>query len=130
MNVRQELESVIRVAVAALAGGGDAAEFADLFYADDAVVVGEGWPVATRGVPALVSKLDVMFKEWGGRPRMNLILLEPILTEESVATTLVDARVLPSTPGAAEERYRVLYAWKRGPRGWRVVLEMFAVGAL
>jgi ketosteroid isomerase-like protein len=129
-DVKRQLESVIQVAEAALASGADVAEFVDLLYDDGVVVVGDGWPVAIHGVQALLPKLEGMFKEWGSRPKMRLMLLDPILTEGSVATAFVDARVTPSGPGAAEERYRVLYAWKHGARGWRVALEMFAEGAI
>jgi ketosteroid isomerase-like protein len=129
-DIKQQLEAVIHVAEAALARGADVAEFVELFYDHDAVVVGEGWPAAIRGVAALLPPLGVMFREWGSRPKMRLILLDPVLTEGSVATAFVDARVTPGNPGAAEERYRVLYAWKRGARGWRVALEMFAGGAI
>jgi ketosteroid isomerase-like protein len=129
-DIKQQLESVIHVAESALACGADVAEFVDLFYDDGAVVVGEGWPLAIRGIPALLPQLEAMFKGWGARPKMRLILLDPILTEGAVATTFVDARVTPSRPGAPEERYRVLYGWKHGARGWRVALEMFADGAI
>ena len=129
MDVERQIESVIRAAEAALVRGASAAEFAHLFYDESAVVIGEGWPAATRGVSELVPRLEEIFRGWGAGARLGITLVDPLLTDGSVATGFVDATVTPSGPGAPEERYRVLYGWKRGPRGWRVMLEMFAGGS-
>jgi len=129
LTVRKQLESVMRVAEAALSRGADAAGFAELLYDEDVVVVGEGWPAATRGLLAAIPKVDETLKYWGDRPRLRLTIVDPIVTEGSVATTFVDVKVAPSKPGGAQHQYRALYGWKRGARGWRVVLEMYDEGA-
>jgi ketosteroid isomerase-like protein len=128
-TVKRQLEAVMRMAGASLLEGADAVKFAELLYDEDVIVVGEGWPAATRGILEAIPKVDETLKYWGDRPRLSFTIVGPIVTEGSVATTFVDVKVASSEPAGARYQYRALYGWKRGIRGWRVALEMYDEGA-
>jgi ketosteroid isomerase-like protein len=121
---------MLRAVEDAVARGATADEVASLLYEEDAVVLAEGAPAATRGLKAFMPYLADVLQGWGGRPRIKYTLVEPVLAGEAVASCFVDVSCRPSRPDAAEERYRLIYSWRRGARGWRVVLEMFSVGSV
>jgi len=127
-DIKRELEQVFRAAEAALARGADAKEFCALLYDPQAVVVGEGWQSAVRGMSALVPEVAVLMKEWGVFPKVVFTLVDPMITVPPVATTFVDVKVAPNDSGGQGGQYRVMYAWKQGEAGWRVAMEMFGGG--
>jgi ketosteroid isomerase-like protein len=129
-DVRQELGAMLRAVEQAVARGAGAEEVASLLYEEDAVVLSEGAPGAIRGLEAFKPHLAEVLKGWGGRPRIKFTPLEPILTGDTVATCFLNVSCRPSRPAAVEEHYRLVYSWRKGARGWRVVLEMFSAGTL
>ena len=113
----------------ALRGGVSAAEFSQLLYSPDLVVVGEGWPRAIRSAEAFLPELVTLLDAWGPNADVRFTIVDPFFDGADVATTLVDVYVAPREPTGTAERYRAIYAWKRLAQGWRVAVEMYAVGS-
>jgi ketosteroid isomerase-like protein len=126
---KAELAGVLRHAADALRAGAGAGEFSELLYAPDLVVVGEGWPRAIRGVEAFLPDLAALLDGWGPNADLTFTIVDPVFADGDVATTLVAVYVAPQKPTASAEHYRVVYAWKRTERGWRVAAEMYTVGS-
>jgi hypothetical protein len=129
-HIREEIDVSLSAAAAALARSGDTEEFWSLLYDEQTIVLGEGWPSAIRGLSSVKPELAKINKLWGARPRLTFTLLEPAVFGESTAASFTEVSCIPDWPAAAEIRYRVLYAWKRTNRGWRVVLEWFSEGSV
>ncbi len=129
MDLQESLAAVLETAADALRAGADAREFSRLFYTDDLLVVGEGWPRAIRGVPAFLPDLAALLEGWGPKADLSFSIVATFPGGEDAATTLVDVHVAPRKPTAVAEHYRVMYAWRRTPSGWRIAAEMYTVGS-
>ncbi len=128
-DARAEFAAVLRAAADALRAGATPAQFAELLYVPEVVVVGEGWPAAIRGLPQFMPSLTELLEGWGPLPDLHFTVHEPVLASAASATTIADVSVAPPRAGAASERYRIVYGWCRTTRGWRVALEMFQTGS-
>jgi hypothetical protein len=127
-ETRIELMRHLQQVTDALRDGVSAAEFSRLLYSPDLVVVGEGWPRAIRSAEAFLPELATLLDAWGPNADVRFTIADPFFGGADVATTLVDVYVAPRAPTGAAERYRAIYAWKRLAQGWRVAVEMYAVG--
>jgi ketosteroid isomerase-like protein len=128
-ETKAELTRVLRYAADALRAGANARVFSQLLYAPDLVVVGEGWPRAIRGVEAFLPDLTTLLDGWGPNADLTFTIVDPVIADGDVATTLVDVYVAPNKSLPSAECYRVVYAWTRTAGGWRVAAEMYTVGS-
>jgi hypothetical protein len=128
-DTKSEIGGVLRTAADALRRGADATELGALLYVPDLVVVGEGWPRALRGFAAFKPDLAALLESWGPNPDLTFSIVDPVIAGRESATTMVDVYVAPKTEADPGERYRVIYAWIRTERGWRVAVEMYMVGS-
>jgi hypothetical protein len=128
-DTKTEIAGVFRTAADALRRGADATELGALLYLPELVVVGEGWPRAIRGFAAFKPDLAALLESWGPNPDLTFSILDPVIGGGDSATTLVDVFVAPKKAADPGERYRVIYAWIRTERGWRVAVEMYMVGS-
>lgn len=129
-DIQKTIRSALDGVEAAFGRGTTPAELLEIWYDDEVIVAGEGDPCAGRGVAALLAKAEQMLTEMGPHPTVRFTIDEPILAEGALAVVLLDCTLLPDLPGAETQSYRILTAWRPGPRGWRIVREMFAVGPL
>ncbi len=127
-EAKAELERLLKHAADALRAGAGAAEFSQLLYAPDLLVVGEGWPKSIRGISTFLPDLAALIEGWGPNADLTFAILDPVFEGGDVATTFVEVYIAPTKPIATPEYYRVIYAWKRTPSGWRVGGEMYTVG--
>jgi ketosteroid isomerase-like protein len=130
VDVRKELETVLKALESAVARNADAAEIGRIFYDDQVVVVSEGMKAATRGFSAWLPGLQEYLDDWGAGTRLNFKLVDPVLASESVASGFLDVTCQPGKPGAVVRYYRVLTSWRKGERGWRVAFEMISNGSM
>jgi len=128
-ETKREIAELLRGAADALRQGATAAEFANMLYAPDLIVVGEGWPRAIRGVQAFLPNLTALLQGWGPNADLTFFIVDPVMAGESTATTLADVHVAPKGAMPAAENYRVVYAWIRTANGWRVAAEMYTSGS-
>jgi ketosteroid isomerase-like protein len=128
-DIRLDLEAVLRAFEASAARGAEFRELANLLYDDEVILVGEEG--AIRGLKAFLPKFETIVADWGGAgTQLQLSLKDPILTSDSLAVCFMQAMCRPAKPGAPVEQYRVLTAWKRSNRGWRLAMEMYTNGTL
>jgi hypothetical protein len=128
-QAKRDITELLRAAADALRQGASAAEFARLLYTPDVVVVGEGAPRAIRGIDAFLPDLTALLESWGPNADLTFRIVDPVIAAENVATTLVDVHVAPRGAMSGAENYRVVYAWVRTAGGWRVAVEMYALGS-
>jgi hypothetical protein len=128
-DAKAEFATVLRTAADALRRGADAAEFGALLYAPELVVVGEGWPRSIRGFAAFKPDLAALLESWGPNPDLTFNIVDPVIGGRDSATTIADVFVAPKKATDPGEHYRVMYAWIRTGRGWRVAVEMYTVGS-
>ena len=131
-EIAKEIQAVLAEVEAFTAQGriGEVRTFAELMYADDVLLVGEGDMAAVRGIQQAIARIASAVGDWGERARLKFRLTEPAVTSESIFSAMIDAECQPERPGAEVIRYRLLAVWKRGPRGWRIAQEMFTSGSL
>jgi hypothetical protein len=128
-QLQQELAAVLARAADALRAGAGALEFSRLFYTDDLLVVGEGWPRSIRGLERFLPDLSALIEGWGPNADLTFDIVATFPGGTQAATTLADVYVAPRRPEAVAEYYRVMYAWRLTPAGWRIAAEMYTVGS-
>ncbi len=129
-EVRREIAGLLKAAESALQSGASAETLAEILYDESLVAVVEGAEGATRGVDEFIPRLAETLREWGPRPEVSLELCDPMLSSESVAVSFVNARIRPARPNAEVQQLRAMLGFKRGAKGWRLALEMYAVGVI
>jgi len=129
-DVRREIADLLKAAEVAARSGAGAETLADLLYDEELVAVVEGAEGATRGLHEFIPSLSETLKAWGPRPEVSFELCDPFLCSETVAVGFVNATIRPDQPNAEVQRLRAMLAFRRGSRGWRMVLEMYALGVI
>lgn len=129
-QVHAEIRAVLDIVEAAFARGTAPATLIPLWYEEDAVVVAEGEPGASRGMGAVLQKAENMLPELGPRPNVRFTIDDSVLASGNLAVALIDAQITPDTQDPVETSFRMTTVWRRGSRGWRIVREMFGAGVL
>lgn len=125
-GIRAVLDSLSR----AYLEGADPTVILDLMYEPDVIVVGEGEPGATRGIPVLEEKARAISAAAGPHPKVFFSVCMPIQACGDTAVTMVGAEIHPDLPDAEIAYSRFLAGWRKGARGWRICMEMHAEGRL
>ncbi|MBL8267628.1 hypothetical protein [Steroidobacter sp.] len=130
----QEIKAEMATVETALMGGASPAKVAELLYAPDVVMVGEGEAGVTRGMKSAVQALE---EHWAGLGPDGQKHCKLTLTgEQAVASATTYAAFLvlhckPNPPATKEAMdFRTVYVWKKLPQGWRVAIEMWGVGKI
>lgn len=123
-----EIQQTLQATSDAIAAGASAAEVSQLLYDDRALIVGEGLDAAMSGRDATVSLLTEVLADWGDRASVVYTIRRPVIATNGSATMLVQVDVTRRDAQSSRVTYRVMYGFERGPRGWRVVLEMYGNG--
>ena len=129
-NVENELRAALDAIEAAFARGVTPAELMELMYYDEIVAVGEGDASAQRGFAEVLNQANAMVPAYGPKPFVRFRISSPILATEALAVAMIDTELRPDVPGAAPWISRMMSAWRPGPRGWRIVREMYQNGSL
>ena len=129
-DVKREIADLLKAAESAARSGARAETMADLLYDEALVAVVEGVEGATRGVHEFIPRLSATLESWGPRPEVSLELCDPLVFSGAVAVGFVNATIRPDQPNAEVQRLRAMLAFRRGPRGWRLLLEMYALGVI
>lgn len=106
-------------------------ELASRFYAEDAVITGEGEAMPRRGVKGASVALD----EWlaylgpGGNKGCSFAVQDPIVSSGNMVSVFAVLSCKPNPPKTnKQETIRQLFVLKRTSQGWRVVQEMWQAG--
>lgn len=106
-------------------------ELAKRFYAEDAIITGEGDAGPRRGVAASVKALDDWFAYLGpnGNKACAFTVQDTLVASGDLASVFAVLNCKPNPPKTTkEETIRQLFVLKRTPKGWRVVREMWQAG--
>jgi hypothetical protein len=131
---RDEIKAALDAQYAAILGGISAAKFAEMLYAPDVVIVGEGDKGLQHGIKTATADVEAHWASLGpdGVKKCKVSLANG--PGVSSATTYASFGVLhcePNPPASKEASdIRVLYVWKKLPQGWRVALEQWGIGKL
>lgn len=101
------------------------------FYAEDAVVIGEGDKAPQYGVQGGIDALDGWFAYLGpnGNKGCAFNVQGTAVTSGNLASVFAVLKCKPNPPKLTkEETIRQLFVLKRTPKGWRVVREMWQSG--
>ena len=123
-----QIQQVFASTAVAIAAGADAATVAELLYDEDPLIVGDGMQASIRGRLACVALLTEVLGAWGPRPGVKYSISHPVVASENHATMLTQVDVTPAGSPFPTHVYRAMYAFVRGPQGWRVRLELYGVG--
>lgn len=125
-----QLREVLSAIEEAFARGTRPEELMPLWYDDEVIVTGEGDACAARGMIAQIAKAQEMLPAMGPRPIVTFRIEDSVLAQEALAVALIDARIRPDVEGSEPIDYRMMTAWRRGARGWRIIREMYGAGSL
>ena len=128
-----EITQVLKTMEQALARGDDAAKVSKMLYAEDDLLVGEGEAGATRGIKDTIPDVQGWYDSLGpgGTKGCHYTIVDPVVSSPSAFTSFILLRCKANPPVLPQDQeLRMLYAWKKYPLGWRVVLEMWAPGKL
>lgn len=128
---KSQILSVLSKVEASLARGDSAAKISDLLYAPDVVLVGEGDTSASHGMKEAVVDVQAWLDSLGanGQKSCKFEVSEPIVASTTTFSSFVLLRCAANPPKLPQgQELRMVYVWKKLPRGWRVQLEMWASG--
>jgi len=130
---RVEINQALQTLEQALARGEDATKVSKRLYADQDLLVGEGDTGATRGMKGTVVDVQGWYDSLGpgGTKGCHYTIEDPVVSSATTFTSFILLRCKANPPTlASDQELRMVYAWKKLPEGWRVVLEMWAPGKL
>jgi hypothetical protein len=119
IDIKAELEAVFGETGRLLNGSGTAQEIANAFWDDDVRVLS-----ADRFYPDLESWLKDFQSETGREHSAQFSFVgEPQISEDLAAVFVHEHEELPEPAD-----FRMLCVLRKGPRGWRVIMEMWGPG--
>ena len=123
--IKAELDSVFDRAAVVLNNGGSAKDVADVFWDDDLHIVGARESHLYRDLRSWVGP----FQEYLGHRNTQLSIVGEPRISGDLAAVFVHEHADTYKEFPAED-YRMLCVLRKGPKGWRVTMEMFMPGAL
>lgn len=124
-DARAGIQTTIDKSNALMKRNGSVKEFADIFYEDDLMIIGEGEKSLYRGLPSFMKRLEFYMQD---QTHCSLKIIDPIRHSGKLAVAFIQEHCDPAKPGEAEEDYRILYVFRNGAKGWRVTMELFTPG--
>jgi ketosteroid isomerase-like protein len=128
-------ESQIQAAVHAVEEGfvreDDPVTLSHRLYADDVVLLGEDDAHAAHGMAAAIEEVKGWEKSLGpdGLRTCKYTLVKPGVASRTTFSSFMLIHCAPNPPVLPQgQDLRMMYVWRKLPQGWRVELEMWAVG--
>lgn len=134
-NPTGEIQAAIDAFQAAVTRGESAAKAAELLFAPDVVMVGEGEAGSRRGIKIAIAEMEAHWAAMGPGgiqkcARLKLAEDTAVYSAETYASFL-ELHCEPNPPAVSEAQdVRLIYVWKKLPQGWRVALEQWGIGKL
>jgi ketosteroid isomerase-like protein len=104
---------------------GSLKEFMDVFYEDDLLITGEGEKVFYRGLKSFEKPLAGYL---ANQTNVTLTVLDPVRSSGNMAVAFIHEHEEPAKAGESPDDYRILYVFRKGPKGCRVTMELFTSG--
>lgn len=134
-NPTAEIRAAIDAFQAAVTRGESAAAAAELLFAPDVIMVGEGEAGSRRGIKIAIAEMEAHWAAMGPGgiqkcAKLKLAEDTAVYSAETYASFL-ELHCEPNPPAVNEAQdVRMVYVWKKLPQGWRVALEQWGVGKL
>jgi ketosteroid isomerase-like protein len=128
---RAEIERVLAAVEQGFARAEDATTLSKRLYADDVVMVGEGATLASRGMKAAIQDVQEWYDSLGpnGMKTCKYTIADPVVASSTTFSSFMLLHCAANPPKLPDgQDLRMMYIWKKGPKGWRVALEMYAPG--
>ena len=132
-EVKAEIMAKLHKMEAALARGDSAELVAKSLYANNVLMVGEGEPSSSRGMEVAIKGVQGWMDSLGpnGGKGCSYSIPDPVVASENTSTSFVGLKCKANPPVLPEDQQlRMVYGWKKGAEGWRVVIEMWAAGVM
>jgi ketosteroid isomerase-like protein len=131
-QAKAEVAEALHRLEGAFEDGANGAKLAELLYADDVLMVGEGEPGSSRGIKTAASDTDDWIKSLGGpngEKSCKYTIEEPVVASRTTFTSFLLLTCKANPPALPQDQVlRMVYAWRKTAKGWRVELEMWAPG--
>jgi hypothetical protein len=118
------VEATLAQVNAQIARGASAKEIADVFY-EDLTITGEGEKGLYPDLKSFMKRLEV----YSTNPTCRLKAVNKIRTSKTLAVAWVQEHCDAHAKESAED-YRILYVFRKSPKGWRTTMELFQKGTL
>jgi ketosteroid isomerase-like protein len=106
---------------------GSLEEFQETLFEEDVMLTGEGDKTFYRSRKEFESTLAQYVK---GQFRCRLTVVDPVRSSGIMAAAFVQMHCDPEKAGDPPVESRILYVFRHGERGWRVMMEMYSAGRL
>jgi len=126
-SARAGIQATLDRTSAVLRINGSAQQFADAFYAPDLMITGEGektYRDLKSFMPFLAAFLPSVIKG-----DCHIRIVGPVRHSGNLASAFTQDYCKPVAPGKPAASYRMLLVFSHGPKGWRVVQELFVSGS-
>ena len=117
------VEATLAKVNALVARGGSAKEIADAFYEDDLTITGDGETGLYPDLKSFMKRLEI----YSTNPTCRLNVVNKIRTSNTLAVAWVQEHCDAHGHESAED-YRILYVFRKSPKGWRTTMELFQKG--
>jgi hypothetical protein len=108
-----------------VARSASAKEIADVFYEDDLTITGDGEKGLYPNLKSFMKRLEV----YSTNPTCRLNVANKIRTSNTLAVAWIQEHCDAHGTESAED-YRILYVFRKSPKGWRTTMELFQKGTL
>jgi hypothetical protein len=132
-KTKGEITQFLHSVEQALARGDNETQVAKMLYADNVLMTGEGEEGGTRGITAAIADVKGWMESLGpgGAKTCRYTVVDPVVATSTTFASFLVLRCKANPPVLPDDQVlRMMYAWKKMPQGWRVVLEMWAPGKL
>lgn len=132
-DVKAEIMAKLHKVEAALVRGDTAEQVARSMYANNVLMVGEGEAASRRGIDVAITGVQGWMDSLGpnGGKGCKYSIPDPVVASDSTFTSFVLLVCKANPPVLTEDQQlRMVYSWEKGSDGWRVVLEMWALGVM
>lgn len=130
-RVKAEIMAKLHAVEERLARGDSATQIAGFLYADDVLLTGEGEANARRGMADAVAGVQGWMDALGpnGAKGCKYSIPDPVVASAKTFGSFVVLKCKANPPVLLEDmNLRMTYVWQKYRDGWRVRIELYALG--
>ncbi|MEY4784606.1 MAG: hypothetical protein RIR41_2541 [Pseudomonadota bacterium] len=130
-RVKAEIMTKLHAVEERLARGDTATQIAEFLYADDVLLTGEGEATARRGMADAIAGVQGWLDALGpnGAKGCKYSIPDPVVASAKTFGSFVVLKCKANPPVLPEDmNLRMTYVWQKYRDGWRVRVELYALG--
>lgn len=124
-DARKGVQTTINKVNELLQHNASARMIADAMYEGDLMITGEGEKVFYRGLTSFMGPLAAYV---AGGSRCKLEVIDPIRHSGNLAVAFVFEHCKAAKSGDKDDDARIMYVFRKGPKGYRATMELFTWG--